>query len=113
MTPKRYAYIDAIRGYAILLVIAVHSSQYFDDLPVAVRTLEGSGCPRRSVVFRRERDDSLHVMAGAQRRRLCLSISEASSVLLQCTTFPYHFFFGRAVSDQVSTRLTELVGVTS
>jgi peptidoglycan/LPS O-acetylase OafA/YrhL len=43
MTPKRYAYIDAIRGYAILLVIAVHSSQYFDDLPVAVRTLADQG----------------------------------------------------------------------
>jgi exopolysaccharide production protein ExoZ len=43
MTPKRYAYIDAIRGYAILLVIAVHSSQYFDDLSVAVRTLADQG----------------------------------------------------------------------
>jgi peptidoglycan/LPS O-acetylase OafA/YrhL len=43
VTPKRYAYIDAIRGYAILLVIAVHSSQYFDDLPVAVRTLADQG----------------------------------------------------------------------
>jgi peptidoglycan/LPS O-acetylase OafA/YrhL len=43
MTPKRYAYIDALRGYAILLVIAVHSSQYFDDLPAAVRTLADQG----------------------------------------------------------------------
>jgi peptidoglycan/LPS O-acetylase OafA/YrhL len=43
MTPKRYAYIDAIRGYAILLVIAVHSSQYFNDLPDAVRTLADQG----------------------------------------------------------------------
>jgi peptidoglycan/LPS O-acetylase OafA/YrhL len=32
MTPKRYAYIDAMRGYAILLVIAVHSSHHFNDL---------------------------------------------------------------------------------
>ncbi len=43
MTPKRYAYIDALRGYAILLVIAVHSSQYFNDLPYAVRTLADQG----------------------------------------------------------------------
>jgi len=43
MTPKRYAYIDAMRGYAILLVIAVHSSQYFNDLPDAVRTLADQG----------------------------------------------------------------------
>jgi peptidoglycan/LPS O-acetylase OafA/YrhL len=43
MTPHRYAYIDAMRGYAILLVIAVHSSQYFSDLPAAVRTLADEG----------------------------------------------------------------------
>lgn len=43
MTPQRYAYIDAMRGYAILLVIAVHSSQYFSDLPDAVRTLADQG----------------------------------------------------------------------
>ena len=43
MTPKRYEYIDALRGYAILLVIAVHSSQYFSDLPQAVRTLADQG----------------------------------------------------------------------
>jgi peptidoglycan/LPS O-acetylase OafA/YrhL len=41
--PERYAYIDAIRGYAILLVIAVHSSQYFDNLPSVVRTLADQG----------------------------------------------------------------------
>ena len=40
---KRYAYIDAMRGYAILLVIAVHSSQYFDDLPEVVRALADQG----------------------------------------------------------------------
>jgi exopolysaccharide production protein ExoZ len=43
MTPQRYAYIDAMRGYAILLVIAVHSSQYFSDLPDAVRTVADQG----------------------------------------------------------------------
>lgn len=43
MTPQRYAYIDAMRGYAILLVIAVHSSLYFSDLPEAVRTLADQG----------------------------------------------------------------------
>src|SRR5579872_2080742 len=43
MTPKRYAYIDALRGYAILLVITVHSSQYISDLPSAIRTLADQG----------------------------------------------------------------------
>lgn len=43
MMPRRYPYIDAMRGYAILLVIAVHSSQYFNSLPVAVRTLADQG----------------------------------------------------------------------
>ena len=43
MTPHRYAYIDAMRGYAILLVIAVHSSQYVGDLSYAVRTLADQG----------------------------------------------------------------------
>ena len=32
MEPRRYDYIDALRGYAILMVIAVHSSQYFETL---------------------------------------------------------------------------------
>ena len=32
MEPKHYGYIDALRGYAILMVIAIHSSQYFDAL---------------------------------------------------------------------------------
>lgn len=27
MTPNRYWYIDALRGYAILLVMIVHTSQ--------------------------------------------------------------------------------------
>jgi peptidoglycan/LPS O-acetylase OafA/YrhL len=40
---KRYAYIDALRGYAILMVIAVHSSQFFTDLPNAVKTLADQG----------------------------------------------------------------------
>jgi exopolysaccharide production protein ExoZ len=31
--PHRYAYIDALRGYAILMVIAVHTAQAFPDLP--------------------------------------------------------------------------------
>lgn len=43
MKPNRYAYIDALRGYAILLVIAVHSSQYFADLSFPVRTLADQG----------------------------------------------------------------------
>jgi peptidoglycan/LPS O-acetylase OafA/YrhL len=43
MTPHRYGFIDATRGYAILLVIAVHSSQYFDNLRPAIRTLADQG----------------------------------------------------------------------
>jgi peptidoglycan/LPS O-acetylase OafA/YrhL len=33
---RRLAYIDALRGYAILGVIAVHASQYFPNLNLAV-----------------------------------------------------------------------------
>jgi exopolysaccharide production protein ExoZ len=40
---KRFAYIDALRGYAILMVIAVHSSQYFADLPGPVKALADQG----------------------------------------------------------------------
>jgi peptidoglycan/LPS O-acetylase OafA/YrhL len=43
MSPPRYAYIDALRGYAILMVIAVHSSQYVSDLSPVVRTLADQG----------------------------------------------------------------------
>jgi exopolysaccharide production protein ExoZ len=40
---RRYAYIDALRGYAILLVIAVHASQYFSDLSPGVFALANQG----------------------------------------------------------------------
>lgn len=43
MERGRSAYIDALRGYAILLVIAVHASQYFDTLSYPVRTLADQG----------------------------------------------------------------------
>src|ERR1700733_9049273 len=43
MPPPRYAYIDALRGYAILLVIAVHSSQYFTNLSPNVTALANQG----------------------------------------------------------------------
>jgi len=39
----RFAYIDALRGYAILLVIAVHSSQYFSDLPGPIKAMADQG----------------------------------------------------------------------
>jgi exopolysaccharide production protein ExoZ len=32
-TPRRFNYIDALRGYAILMVIAVHAAAAFPDLP--------------------------------------------------------------------------------
>src|SRR5271167_4323229 len=38
----RYAYIDAVRGYAILMVIAVHTSHYF-DLPAPLATVFAQG----------------------------------------------------------------------
>jgi exopolysaccharide production protein ExoZ len=40
---KRLAYIDALRGYAILMVIAVHSSQYFKNLSPTVAALANQG----------------------------------------------------------------------
>jgi peptidoglycan/LPS O-acetylase OafA/YrhL len=43
MEPKHAAYIDALRGYAILMVIAVHTSQYFDNLSYGVVTLANQG----------------------------------------------------------------------
>jgi peptidoglycan/LPS O-acetylase OafA/YrhL len=41
MEPRHYDFIDALRGYAILMVIGVHSSQYFEYL--ATNTLVGAG----------------------------------------------------------------------
>ena len=43
LEPKHYDYIDALRGYAILMVIAVHSSQYFDNLSPTTAALAGQG----------------------------------------------------------------------
>lgn len=43
LEPKHYDYIDALRGYAILMVIAVHSSQYFDNLSPTTTALAGQG----------------------------------------------------------------------
>ncbi|APO53446.1 peptidoglycan/LPS O-acetylase OafA/YrhL [Bradyrhizobium diazoefficiens] len=40
---KRFAYIDAVRGYAIVLVLAVHSSQMITGLPWAASTLATQG----------------------------------------------------------------------
>lgn len=36
-------YIDALRGYAILMVMAVHSSQYFSELPYITQKLADQG----------------------------------------------------------------------
>lgn len=48
---KKYAYIDALRGYAILMVIAVHSSQYFSDLPYGVQKLADQGAQGVQLFF--------------------------------------------------------------
>jgi peptidoglycan/LPS O-acetylase OafA/YrhL len=39
----RFSYIDAIRGYAILMVIAVHTSHYFSDLSAPLATVAAQG----------------------------------------------------------------------
>jgi peptidoglycan/LPS O-acetylase OafA/YrhL len=40
---RRLSYIDALRGYAILMVIAVHASQTFPDLPKSLSTILNQG----------------------------------------------------------------------
>ena len=40
---RRFSYIDALRGYAILMVIAVHTSQAFSDLPKPLSTILNQG----------------------------------------------------------------------
>ena len=40
---RRLSYIDALRGYAILMVIAVHTSQAFSDLPKSLSTVLNQG----------------------------------------------------------------------
>ena len=40
---RRLSYIDALRGYAILMVIAVHTSQAFPDLPKPLSTILNQG----------------------------------------------------------------------
>ena len=39
----RFRYIDAIRGYAILMVIAVHTSHYFSELSAPLATITAQG----------------------------------------------------------------------
>jgi peptidoglycan/LPS O-acetylase OafA/YrhL len=41
--PRHFDYIDALRGYAILMVIAVHTSQAFPDLPDALAKILNQG----------------------------------------------------------------------
>jgi exopolysaccharide production protein ExoZ len=43
LEPRHCDYIDALRGYAILMVIAVHSSQYFSDLSPIARAFADQG----------------------------------------------------------------------
>jgi peptidoglycan/LPS O-acetylase OafA/YrhL len=40
---RHFDYIDALRGYAILMVIAVHTSQAFPDLPTSVAKILNQG----------------------------------------------------------------------
>jgi len=40
---KRFAYIDALRGYAILMVMAVHTSEAFPDLPTSLSKILSQG----------------------------------------------------------------------
>lgn len=43
MGPKHYSYIDALRGYAILAVIATHTSQFFPTWSGFIRNLIDQG----------------------------------------------------------------------
>jgi peptidoglycan/LPS O-acetylase OafA/YrhL len=43
MEPRRYAYIDALRGYAILMVVMVHTSGAFPDLPQSLAKVLSQG----------------------------------------------------------------------
>src|SRR5258708_32803586 len=40
---RHFAYIDALRGYAILMVIAVHTSEAFPDLPSSLSKILSQG----------------------------------------------------------------------
>lgn len=40
---RRFAYIDALRGYAILMVIAVHTAETFPDLPASLSKVLNQG----------------------------------------------------------------------
>lgn len=40
---KRFAYVDALRGYAILMVMAVHTSEAFPDLPASLSKIVSQG----------------------------------------------------------------------
>jgi peptidoglycan/LPS O-acetylase OafA/YrhL len=40
---RKFAYIDALRGYAILMVLAVHTSQFYSQLPYAAVKLAEQG----------------------------------------------------------------------
>jgi len=42
-SPRHFDYIDALRGYAILMVIAVHTSQAIPDIPVAFAKVLNQG----------------------------------------------------------------------
>lgn len=42
-TPQKYAFIDALRGYAVLLVITCHTGGVFRELPYPVRKLTNFG----------------------------------------------------------------------
>jgi hypothetical protein len=59
----RLSYIDALRGYAILGVIAVHSSQLFPTLEWPVRALADQGARGVQLFLCRQRADADAVMA--------------------------------------------------
>src|ERR1700752_554732 len=42
-SPRHFDYIDALRGYAILMVIVVHTSQLFPDIPDSLAKILGQG----------------------------------------------------------------------
>ena len=66
---KHFTYIDALRGYAILGVMAIHASSAAPDFGGVGRSIVNQGGKGRPTVLRRKCPDPDDVVAGAARWR--------------------------------------------